>query len=263
MNTFDTVSGEYKEKSLVQAAAAEKLIALIDLKGKADILDVGCGPGHITNKLRNRTGGKIVGTDISEGMIKQASEEYPDISFVTIAAADMNYEEKFDLVFCNSTFQWFKEPARPLDAMVKALKPGGAIAIACPATQRWSECFIEVAEAAGRQNDTRDVFKHWRSPWFWLNGENEYRAFFKRHGLDIVHLRIEKEISVYTPEQAFSNFISGAAQGFTGKDYYDIMLPDAFIDRFKLHAMKAMFSRVKEGRVEVDFQRLYFIGKKK
>jgi len=262
MSTFDKVSGEYKHKSLVQAAAAEKLIVLLDPKGNTDILDVGCGPGHITNKFRNLISGKIVGTDISEGMIKQASEEYPDISFVRIAAADMKYEEKFDFVFCNSTFQWFKEPARPLDAMVKALKPGGKIAIACPATQRWSGCFIDVAEAAGRQNDTRDVFKHWHSPWFWLKDEKEYRTLFVEHGLEIVHLRIEKETSFYPPEQAFSNFISGAAQGFTGKDYYDISLPDEYIERFKEHAMKAMFSRVKEGRAEVDFHRLYFIGKK-
>jgi trans-aconitate methyltransferase len=204
-----------------------------------------------------------VGTDISEGMIKQASEEYQNISFVKIAAADMKYEETFDAVFCNSTFQWFREPARPLDAMVRALKPGGKIAIACPATERWSGCFNDVAEKAGSQDDTRDVFKHWRSPWLWLKDEEEYRILFIEHGLEISHLHIEKERSYYTPEQAFSNFISGAAQGFTGKDYYDVLLPDGYLERFKKHAKEAMFSRVKDGRVEVDFQRLYFIGGKR
>lgn len=60
-----------------------------------------------------------------------------------------------------------------------------------------------------------------------------------------------------------SNFVSGAARGYTGGDYYDILLPDEFLERFKEHARKAMFSRVKEGRVEVDFNRLYFIGRKR
>ncbi len=39
MSTFDVVSGECKQKSLVQATAAEKLIARIKICGKEDVLD--------------------------------------------------------------------------------------------------------------------------------------------------------------------------------------------------------------------------------
>jgi len=44
----------------------------MELRKSDNILDVACGPGHITNKLSKITNGKVTGIDISEGMIKQA-----------------------------------------------------------------------------------------------------------------------------------------------------------------------------------------------
>ena len=52
--SFDRVSDEYAEKSHIQKSAAEKLIGLLDLRGSESVLDVGCGPGHITAMLEAR-----------------------------------------------------------------------------------------------------------------------------------------------------------------------------------------------------------------
>jgi hypothetical protein len=51
MSTFDNVSGQYQQKSLVQQAAAVKLIGLLNIGEKDDLLDVARGPGHIPQRI--------------------------------------------------------------------------------------------------------------------------------------------------------------------------------------------------------------------
>jgi len=72
MNTFDNVSDKYKEKAIIQNTAASNLISLLEIRKSDDILDVACGPGHITYRLSKITEGKVTGIDISQGMIRQA-----------------------------------------------------------------------------------------------------------------------------------------------------------------------------------------------
>jgi ubiquinone/menaquinone biosynthesis C-methylase UbiE len=73
MNTFDNVSGQYKEKSVIQQTAASNLLSLIKIEKSDNIIDIACGPGHITHRLSKITSGKVTGIDISEGMIRQAN----------------------------------------------------------------------------------------------------------------------------------------------------------------------------------------------
>ena len=100
--SFDRVSDEYAEKSLTQKNAAKKLTGLLGLRGSESVLDVGCGPGHITAMLAVMSTGKVLGTDVSEAMLEEARLSYPDIEFQRVAAEDLDYEGEFDAVFCNS-----------------------------------------------------------------------------------------------------------------------------------------------------------------
>jgi ubiquinone/menaquinone biosynthesis C-methylase UbiE len=60
MSTFDKVSGQYQQKALVQQAAAEKLLALLKIGEQDDVLDVACGPRHITQRIKILTQGRVV-----------------------------------------------------------------------------------------------------------------------------------------------------------------------------------------------------------
>jgi len=99
MNTFDNVSDKYREKAIIQNTAASNLISLLEIRKSDDILDVACGPGHITYRLSKITNGKVTGIDISQGMILQAKNLYPEIDFRQIAAEDINYKNEFDIAF--------------------------------------------------------------------------------------------------------------------------------------------------------------------
>ena len=222
MSTFDKVSGQYQQKALVQQAAAEKLLALLNIGGKDDVLDVACGPGHITQRIKTMTQGRVVGTDISAGMIHQAQAKYPNIQFRGLAAERLDYQEKFDVVFCNSSFQWFTRPGKAVAAMCAALRSGGKIGVSCPATENWSTCFKSVAAEAGANADLSATFARWKSPWFWLPDERSYQNLFESHGFSTIRCRIEVEEKQYDTDQALAVFASGAAQGFTGKEFYDV-----------------------------------------
>ncbi|MGO9202365.1 MAG: class I SAM-dependent methyltransferase [Limisphaerales bacterium] len=262
MSTFDQVSGQYQEKALVQQAAAGKLLALLQIGEEEDVLDVACGPGHITQRLKTMTSGRVVGTDISAGMIAQAQAKYPDITFRRLAAEVLDYDEDFDAVFCNSSMQWFTKPGKAVRAMFRALRPGGRIGVSCPATENWSACFRGVAEEAGAQPDVCATFARWKSPWFYLPDERGYRHLFEAAGLETVSCQIAVEASQYSTEQAFEVFASGAGQGYTGREFYDVPIDDEYVRRFIDHARTAMERRAQGGKVVVDFHRLFYLGKR-
>src|SRR6478609_9388085 len=50
------------------------------LAGSNPVVDVGCGPGHLTAFLAD-TGAQVSGVDLSPGMIAVARREYPDLDF--------------------------------------------------------------------------------------------------------------------------------------------------------------------------------------
>jgi ubiquinone/menaquinone biosynthesis C-methylase UbiE len=50
-----------------------------DVKGRGDVCDIGCGPGHIARFLRD-AGARVFGLDLSPGMTEQARNLNPDIS---------------------------------------------------------------------------------------------------------------------------------------------------------------------------------------
>jgi ubiquinone/menaquinone biosynthesis C-methylase UbiE len=50
------------------------------VKGKGEVCDMGCGPGHIARYLRD-AGANVFGLDLSLGMLEQARRLNPDIPF--------------------------------------------------------------------------------------------------------------------------------------------------------------------------------------
>ncbi len=66
----------------------------------------------------------------------------------------------------------------------------------------------------------------------------------------------------YSIEEAFNIYISGAANGYTGKKYYDIEIDDDYINSFNNYVKEEINKESEEGKIIVDFNRLYYIGKK-
>ena len=262
MNTFDRISGKYREKSLVQQKAAVKLFDLLKIGNHDVIIDIACGPGHITNWLSKATAGKVTGIDISEGMIEQAKAMYMEVEFRQIAIEDLDYNDEFDIAFCNSALQWFGDPDRAIAAIFNSLKRSGKLGLACPATSNWSPWFGRIISKVIEKREINPVFSHWKNPWFHLPTKNDYRLFFEKHGFVTMFINIDHEQTDYSAEEAFNIYLSGAANGYTGKKYYDIEVDDDYIAAFNNRVKEEIKRQSRDGRIMVDFNRLYYIGKK-
>src|SRR5271165_6792753 len=107
--------------------------------------------------------------------------------------------------------------------------------VACPATENWSACFRGVGEEAGGQPDVRATIARWKSSWFYLPDERAYRCLFEAAGLETVSCQIALEAHQYATEQAFEVFGSGAGQGYTGREFYDVPIDDEYVRRFNHH----------------------------
>ena len=76
--------------------------------GIDSILDISCGTGSLVNALS--TSFKVVGSDISQSMIRQARKRYPGLQFRVADMAGLRLSEKFDLILsCFDSINYLTE----------------------------------------------------------------------------------------------------------------------------------------------------------
>jgi trans-aconitate methyltransferase len=88
------------------------------------ILDLGCGTGHLTNKIAE-SGAEVTGLDISPSMIEQAQKNYPHITFIQGEGTSFYFDLPFDAIFSNAAIHWMKDPPAVASCVYRALKLGG------------------------------------------------------------------------------------------------------------------------------------------
>ena len=116
----------YEAKHSFVWKLGEGLLELLDPKPGERILDLGCGTGHLTERISN-SGAKVVGLDASPDMIGQARQNFPDVTFVLADAAKLNFEGEFDAIFSNAALHWMTDAAAVASGMARALRPGGRL----------------------------------------------------------------------------------------------------------------------------------------
>lgn len=114
---FSLYAGYYDRYSSVQNSCASKLIDTINDNKFKNILEIGCGTGNYTQMLNARfPHGKIKALDISGDMVGIARGKLKGsmVEFLTGDGELMEFEEEFDLITSNATFQWFEDLEKTL-----------------------------------------------------------------------------------------------------------------------------------------------------
>jgi len=106
-------------------ALGQAALDLLDAQPGEAILDVGCGDGTLTEKIRDR-GASVVGIDNSLSMVGAARARGLDARLMD--AAQLKFGEAFDAVFSNATLHWVLDKERAARAIWFALKAGGRFA---------------------------------------------------------------------------------------------------------------------------------------
>ena len=133
---FTETAADYDDAVRFNIEGAQRLALTIPPGRYDDVLDVGCGTGWATQAVIDRfRPARITGVDPAEGMLQQFAAKLGGIEGVeiTLAQADVEHmpvaDGAFDLVVCSMAYHWFPRKWAAAEAMARALKPGGVIAI--------------------------------------------------------------------------------------------------------------------------------------
>lgn len=263
---FNSKAFTYADNALVQKSASEVLLNLLSIQPEEDILDIGCGPGHITKKIAQITKGTVLGIDVSPGMIEQAvssNKEFSNLKYSVMNAESLELNTKFDVIVCNSCFQWFQKPEQVLMRCFNVLKKGGRIGVQAPATQSYCPNFISAIEKIRMHPRTREVFKYFKNPWFFCDSKEEYEQLFRNNGFDIIYSEIREESNLFSVEQAYKIYQSGAENGYLNQSYYTVTLTEDYINAFRELVKEAFKEQAdSSGMINLKFERIYITAKK-
>jgi len=142
---FSDAAARYDDWAVAQDRIAARLCREI-LPAEADrVLDLGCGTGMLTHRLRARyPHADIRATDLAPGMIARCRARWPDghvAAFVTADADALDESAAFDLIATSCSFQWFARPHDTLRRIRSALTGAGRFALATPVAGSFPELY--------------------------------------------------------------------------------------------------------------------------
>lgn len=154
-DAFSKAAGQYDRLAEAQKRIAQKVLDLCPTSTSAEnrirnALDIGCGTGHWTRRLRDHTQAlQVTGLDLAEGMLRFADEQ-PDNQCIQWLCADAEQlplpAESLDLVFSSLAIQWCNDYHALFNSIARTLKPGGEAHIAtllpgtlCELEQSWAQ----------------------------------------------------------------------------------------------------------------------------
>lgn len=264
MNDFTSIAPKYRQTATLQRSASERVLDMLAISRTDDVLDLGCGTGHITQAIRMETDGTVVGIDPSEGMIAEARRVFgQDAAFHVGTAESLVMTERFDAICCNSAFQWFRDPPVAVANCFAALRPGGRIAMQAPARADYCPNFLLATESLRHNPTTRETFAHFRSPWFFLETAQGYTDLFTGAGFHVAISEIERITQRCTPTKAFEMFESGAAAGYLNPDCYEGALPPGYVATARDEIARSFQAQAEsDGFVALTFFRIYLLAHK-
>jgi SAM-dependent methyltransferase len=139
-SSYDSVVDEFDRFTrLLTSPLAQRMVQLARTAPAERILDVGTGTGIVALEAARRaaTGGRVVGIDLSEGMLKAATAKSERaglgevVEFQMMDAEALALEDgSFDVVLSLFALLHFPNPLAALKEMFRVLRPGGRLVVA-------------------------------------------------------------------------------------------------------------------------------------
>jgi trans-aconitate methyltransferase len=122
MTTQTWNSQTYATNARFVADLGMPVVELLNPQPGDRILDLGCGDGALTIKLK-ALGCEVVGVDASENLIQAAQALGLDAQMMD--GHKLEFDRPFDAVFSNAALHWMKQPEQVIAGVWRSLKPSG------------------------------------------------------------------------------------------------------------------------------------------
>jgi len=125
-----SLAHEYLEKPAMYSK-------LPDLEGKS-VLCIGCGSGEECGVLKKRGAARVVGIDLSRGLIEQAKYAYPDCEFMVMDMERLDFSAgSFDFIYSSLALHYAQDWRNILKPAYKTLKDGGTFLFSTHHPVKW------------------------------------------------------------------------------------------------------------------------------
>ena len=189
--------------------AQERLLEMAELRFGHHVVDIACGTGLVTIPAAAAVGptGEVVGTDISDEMIRTAeSRGLRNARFARMDAEDLRLDDaSFDVALDALGLMYVPDPLQALREMRRVLRPGGR-AVACVWGARANCGWADIFPIVDARVDT-DV-----CPMFFQLGTQDVlaRTFEAAGFAQVESTRIETRMEYATAQDALgAAFIGG------------------------------------------------------
>jgi len=131
---WDKAAGYYDAHWREQLESVQRrLIELASLGEGERVIDVACGTGLVSFRAASLVGskGRVLGTDLSEGMLQLAEkialeQELSNITFERMDAEDLHIADgSFDVALCSLGLMYVPDTGKAVKEMHRVLRPGG------------------------------------------------------------------------------------------------------------------------------------------
>ncbi len=244
---------KYEKASAHQKEWGVKLIEELGLKGTEYVLDLGCGDGTLTIKIAEfLPEGEVVGIDVSQGMIDTAlPKARRNVEFLLMDINELNFVEKFDIVFSNATLHWVKNHKRLLKNVHRTLRRGGRLRFNF-AGEGNCTYFFKVTREAMALEEFATHFAEFEWPWY-MPPFDEYVDLVKASELHDARVWKENADRYFPDEEAIIRWID---QPSLVPFLAHIPVPKK--DPFRSFVVKRMIeeTKQKDGRCFETFRRI-------
>ena len=105
--------------------------SLPDIKGK-DVISLGCGSGEDCHYLARRGAAKVVGIDISVGLVGVAKESYPECEFAVMDMERLDFpNNSFDFAYSSLAFHYLEDWSAAFKEAYRVLRSGSYLLLSC------------------------------------------------------------------------------------------------------------------------------------
>jgi SAM-dependent methyltransferase len=130
---YDTISKVYDQVREGDPEMVGHMLEGITLDDKTVVLDVGCGTANNTLLVSGALSSRVVGVDISAGMLGGANAKASTLGLVQGTAEDLPFSsDQFDFVYMTEVVHHLSDFKAAIKEILRVLRPGG---FSCIVTQ--------------------------------------------------------------------------------------------------------------------------------